>query len=110
MRKLLFLAIVTSLAAACKKDNNSFSYPSLYYANGIKDIQPVRAFTANGEIKNKAVTDRIETTNNFFLTPEALKSNEPVFDSIQFSSASEAKVIGIPSVYSSVVELNQKRK
>ena len=107
MRKLLFVAIVTSLTVACKKDSNSFSYPSVYYANGIKDIQPLRAFTANGEIKNKAVTDRIETTNHFELTPEALKRNEPVFDSIQFSSASEATLIGIPTIYSRVVELSQ---
>jgi hypothetical protein len=107
MRKLLFVAIVTSFAVACKKDSNSFSYPSLYYANGIKDIQPVRAFTANGEIKNKAVTDRIETTNNFFLTQEALKSSKPVFDSIQFSSASEATLIGLINNYYRIVELSQ---
>ena len=106
-QKLLFVLIVTALAIACKKDSNQLSYPSLYYTNGIKDMQPVRAFTVNGEIKNKAVTDRIETANNFFITPEALKSLPPVFDSIQFSSASEAKLVGLPLIYYRDVKISQ---
>ena len=107
MRRLLFIAIVTSLTAACKKDSFQLSYPSVYYANGIRDIQPLRAFTVNGEIKDEAVTARIETSNSFFLTPEALKSYNPVFDSIQFSSASEATLIGVSNSYYRDVKVSQ---
>lgn len=95
MKKLLYVSIAVLLMIACKKDSYQVPYPSIFFANGIKDYKPLRAFTAKGEIKDDAVINKIETRNISFLAPDAIERNRPVMDSIHYISASEAQIYSL---------------
>ena len=95
MKRFLHVSMAVLLMAACKKDNYQVPYPSIFYANGIKDYKPLRVFSAKGEVKDDAVINRIENKYISFLAPDAIKRNNPVIDSIHYASASEAQVYSL---------------